>query len=270
MSKKETVLLTGATSFSGCHIANKLSQDFDLVLPLLGSEYSGIKQQRLDLINGNAEYIYNCDISSDEFVQLVQDKKPDVFINHGGYITGYRTDDFDFLKHLETNLKNIKNIIKSLKENNCKLFIHSGSAFEPLEGLTQYGFAPYGVAKKMVWDMILFWCNKYNLPVCKIVIPNPYGYLENEDRLLPIFHNKITNGEQVKLVSASTIRNNIRGEELAEYYYQASIQIKPANIQIIHPQGYTETQEYFVKRALQEHPYNLSLDTIESNIEFVS
>ena len=189
MSQK--VLLTGLTSFSGYCIAQTLNKaNYVLITPLMASSYTGLKAERIKNA-GETQIIQPIDICSEEFIQKTAELKPNIFINHAAYIENYRSADFDVLKHLETNLKYIKPLIFSLKQNNCQLFIHSGSAFEPAEGYSDYGLSPYGVAKKMVWDLTLFWCTQFKLPVVKVIIPNPYGYLENEDRLLPVFYRKI-------------------------------------------------------------------------------
>jgi len=282
---EKSCLLTGATSFTGAYIAKLLLENaFEVYAPLRlkADEYKGLKAERLSLLP-EAKIIAPCDISSEALIAEINKLKPTIFINHGGHIENYRSEDFDFLKHLEVNLKHVKALIKSLKQNGCKLFIHSGSAFEPggspsgrgiLEGsYSLYGISPYGVAKKMVWDMLAFWCNKEGLNAVKIIIPNPYGHLENEDRLLPIFAASIKSGKPVQLSNASDVRNNIRGEKLAEYYLEACNlalnETSPASISEVQPIGHIETQEQFVKRALQEQPYNLSLKDIESLLTLI-
>jgi nucleoside-diphosphate-sugar epimerase len=271
----QKILLTGLTSFSGCHIAKELlNNGYSVFAPLLkkANEYSGLKEERLKLSLG-AQTIAPCDIQSLDFINILSDIKPQIFINHGGFIENYRSIDFDYLKHLETNLKHIKILVQTLKENGCKVFIHSGSAFEPGEEYSQFGISPYGVAKKMVWDMTVFWCVHFQLPIVKVVIPNPYGFLENDDRLLPIFAKKIKAGESVQLSGAEQIRNNIRAEHLAKYYLQASQladkELSTNFVEIIKPIGHIETQKDFVLRALQEEPYKLNLQTIQNSLQIV-
>lgn len=265
----QTVLLTGLTSFTGAHIAQALLESgLEVFCPLKSEEksYSGIKKERLELAP-KAKLFNKVDIASHQIVDLCEELKPKIFINHAGYIENYRSDDFNVIKHLETNLLQIKELVKTLKENNCRLFIHSGSSFEPGEEYSKYGLSPYGVAKKMVWELTLFWCHKYSLPIVKVVVPNPYGSLENEDRLLPIFSKAIKNGEAVQLREAEVVRNNIRAEVLAKSYLDAvKIAETSANDFFtleIKPIGFRETQRDFVLRALQEPPYNLALEQIQ-------
>jgi nucleoside-diphosphate-sugar epimerase len=270
MSQKTKILLSGITSFSGCYIAAELIKSgYKVYAPLLkaADQYTGLKAQRLKLASG-AELIAPCDIGTVRFIELINEIKPQVFINHGGYVQNYRSLDFDFLKHLETNLKHIKVLTSALQANGCKLFIHSGSAFEPGEECSQYGVSPYGVAKKMVWDMTCFWCLQNKLPVVKLVIPNPYGHLENDDRLLPVFAKLIKEGKPIKLSEPAVVRNNIKGEDLAKHYLQA-VQLISKNlpvgfVSIVKPVGHLETQHQFVLRALGEEPYAINIDKINS------
>jgi nucleoside-diphosphate-sugar epimerase len=123
----------------------------------------------------------------------------------------------------------------------------------------------------MVWDLTLFWCHKYSLSAVKIVVPNPYGELENEDRLLPVFAKKIMNGESLVLNDPKAVRNNIRVSELAKFYLKAIQDFKEEGFSFeeIKPHGYIETQKDFVERALQERPYNLSLDEIRKYVKML-
>lgn len=283
--QKIKCLLTGATSFSGAYIAEALIKNgLSVYMPLrLNKEnYQGIKAQRLRLIEDASlsnsqsvtEFIDNCDISSEELVEQIDKIQPQIFINHGGYIENYRSPDFDFLKHLETNLRHIQLLIRQLKDNDCKLFIHSGSAFEPGGEYSKFGISPYGVAKKMVWDMLVFWCQQIGLPCTKIVIPNPYGSLENEDRLLPVFASLIKSGQSITLKGSADIRNNIRIEKLAEYYAEACLRDPNESpdcfVEEIKPVGNIESQLDFVKRALQEKPYGIDLAKIENSLVIVN
>ncbi len=267
------VLLTGLTSFTGTHIAKVFleynnSTEFEVYAPIRYSKqaYNGLKAQRLNLVK-NIHLIENQDISQHSFIDLVQEIKPDIFINHAGYIDNYRSDDFDFLKHLEINLKNIKVLTQTLKHNQCKLIIHTGSAFEPDGDYSKYGVSPYGVAKKMVWDMLVFWCQKHKIPAAKIIIPNPYGLLENQDRLLAVFHQKLAKQENIDLYSSGDIRNNIKAENLADYYLKTALlaggELPENYVLELKPTGHIETQLNFILRALQEPEYGYSLDYIK-------
>ena len=219
------VLLTGLTSFTGVHIALALLQNgykVDAPLRLAKLDYAGLKEARLNLLEGqnHLNLIDNLDLASAEFPDAVARMRPAVFINHGGFIHNYRSLNFDVIKHLETNLQYIQFLVERLKECGCELFIYTGSAFEPGE-FAPYGVSPYGVAKQMVWSLIAYWCYFYRLPLIKIIIPNPYGLLENEDRLLPTFKRHIEAGRPVKLQNSGQVGNNILVSDLATYYVQA-------------------------------------------------
>jgi UDP-glucose 4-epimerase len=273
------VLLTGLTSFTGAYIALDLQDDgFQTVCPLKGfmNEYSPIKRERIQLAKNVKKPALkleeNVDLNSPKFIELIEREKCHVFINHAAFIDNYRSLEFDVLKHLQTNLQNIQKVISTLKDNGCNLFIHSGSAFEPNGQYSAYGLSPYGVAKKMVWDLTLFWCSHYGLPIIKVVIPNPYGHLENPDRLLPVFSSKLKQGQSVTLHNSGDVRNNILASNLAKYYLDAA-KLCPDELQSffttqIVPIGHQETQKDFVLRALQEEPYNLPADILNSLIKF--
>ncbi len=267
------VLLTGLTSFTGAYIGKALLEynnvnKFEVYAPIRSSKeaYTGLKLERLNLVK-NIHLIPNQDISQNSFIDLVKEIKPDIFINHAGYIDNYRSEDFDFLKHLEINLKNIKHLIQALKDNKCKLIIHSGSAFEPNGDYSKYGVSPYGVAKKMVWDMLVFLCQKYKIPTSKIIIPNPYGLLENQDRLLAVFNQKLKREENIDLYNSAEIRNNIKAQDLADYYLKAALlalgQLDENYVLELKAIGHIETQLNFVLRSLQEPEYGFDLNYIK-------
>ncbi|MDJ0625432.1 MAG: NAD(P)-dependent oxidoreductase [Candidatus Caenarcaniphilales bacterium] len=263
------VLLTGITSFTGSHIAREfLINSYYVHAPLLRKkeDYKALKEKRINLCRG-ATFYSEIDIQTFDFINLLENVAPDIYINHGAYVTNYRSDDFDFLNHLKVNLQNIKLLIETLKNNGCKLFIHSGSSFEPKEEYSDFGISPYGVAKKMVWDMTLFWCKKLGLDCTKVVIPNPYGLYENEDRLLPVFHTKISNSEKVTLLEPEVIRNNIEVEELSKCYVKVVDNWNNEKHDlIVRPKGHIESQKDFIIRSLQEKPYYLSKEQIMNNL----
>lgn len=273
MQTMQKVLLTGATSFTGAYIARALlDQGFSVLAPLQSSlsDYTDLKRERLDLIP-EAIFSESTDLNSSKFLSCIEENKPDIFINHAFDTYNYRSPDYDVHSALKNSTGNISQIIKTLKDNNCKLFIHSGSSFEP-GGYSQYGVSPYGVAKKMAWDLIAFYCQMTSLPCLKIYIPNPYGYLENTDRLLPILKQKIEAKETFILSSPYTIRNNIKVESLSGYYVQAAQityhnQLIQPTITEIHPVGYLEQQIDFVYRATQEYPYQIAKDILKQYLQ---
>ena len=274
------IMLTGVTSFTGCHIAKLLlnTTNYKIFCLLTNKEqdYTGIKKQRLEFVkHNNIIFLEKLELNSPDLINKIQELKPSVFINHGAYTKNYRNLDFEVLEHLKNNIFNIKLILESLKNNNCKLFIHSGSSFEPDTSYARYGISPYGVAKKMVWDLIAFHCNRLELNSLKIYIPNPYGYLENEDRLLPVLNKTIRNKQVFTLRDSSLVRNNIKVENLAQYYLQAVKLAENNNfkteelISEISPVGYLETQIDFLKRASQEEPYCLNTQELENFLKII-
>jgi UDP-glucose 4-epimerase len=228
MTQKK-VFLTGVTSFTGSHVAHSLKQrGYLLVASLSGTraraESDSLTRERLNYANPDV-VIEECTFGSASMVAAIKKYKPQVFINHGAAIKGYRNVDFDYLGSVALSLFNAREIFETLKQNDCKRVLHSGSIFEADEGTSNVGMTPsshavsiYGASKGMVWQALRYWSELTHLPMTKIVIPNPIGELENADRMIPLFWKMWKKGDTATVRTPHLVRDNLPASWLGNVY----------------------------------------------------
>ena len=264
------VILTGPTSFTGAHIARAfVSRGFEVVgaLSRERNEYqSGKERQRLDY-SKLSNFSYSSSFGSSSMLDLIAKFKPDVFINHGASITGYRDPNFDYLSSVGLALKGAKEVFEALVKNACSRFIHSGSIFEPDEGTPGAGtensspaISIYGTSKNMVWQALRHWGHQCALPLSKVVIANPIGPLENGDRLVPRFVATWKSGGVATLMTPNLVRDNVPATWLAEVYVQEAAS-QALSVAIRRPSAFKLTNEGFVKMLVEQwRPFAKSWD----------
>lgn len=246
------IFITGASSFTGCHIARAFCEDKNFhgceiwgFITKKKSFYSGITAERMKyslLVN----WIEDAPFGSDNFLDAVSAYKPDVFINHGASVAGYRDSCFDVNLCKEISTKNI-NILFNLLPKNCH-FIHSGSFFEkdPERFIDEY--QSIGLAKTLIWKEVLKY--KDMLKLTKVSIPDPVGAFENPERLGPVFFKKWKCGEKANLYNSDMIIDRIPAEWLAKKYVQQVFlckNIEKPFFNTLRPSCFSLTQEDWVK-----------------------
>jgi nucleoside-diphosphate-sugar epimerase len=251
------VLLTGATSFTGCHIARALLDSGAQVYATLTKSKAhyqddSLIQKRLQHAKG-AEWISECAFGSDTMFSLVKMRQIDIFINHGASIKGYRSPDFNFEESAIKGLHNAAKLMACLKENGCKGLIHSGTVFEANQNLP--AMSPYGLAKGKVWEGLKTECKNAKLSLSKIVIANPIGPFENDDRLIPVFARMWREGKTPSLTTPGQSWDNVPAPWLAAVYLDEAKRLMDSPAGLLRerrPSGFTISNEELVGRIAKE------------------
>lgn len=258
------VLLTGATSFTGAHIARALvDAGFEVAGTLTKRmpEYSDPLVQQRRGYGRVIEWIESAPIGSPRFLEAVKTVRPDVFINHGADIRNYRSPDFNYLASVSSSLLGAREVCDALAAAGCRRFIHSGSVFEPDEGEAAFATKPaaeaisiYGVSKAMVWEPYRFFAAKAGLPVTKIVIADPIGPLENADRLVPAFVAAWKSGKVPRLTTPTLLRDRVPAPWLARVYAEEARRDAPDKpaVRARRPSAYALTNEAFLKLVVEK------------------
>jgi UDP-glucose 4-epimerase len=266
---KTKILISGATSFSGSHIAQSLVKSGHevagtLTRPRESYENESLIQSRMKY-SGIVQWVPEFSNEKTESLDFIRTFKPKVWVAHGAPIKGYRSPDFDFLKSLQETILGTRVAIEVFKENGGELFVHSGTVFEADEGQGELpgmsgsseAISAYGMSKNLVWHALRFFCSQANLPILKIIIPNPIGRFENRDRLIPFFVEKWKRNEVPEMKSSHLVRDQIPAEWLAQVY-QKSIQNflesheKNFSVKIKRPSGFVMTNRKFIELCQKE------------------
>ena len=113
------ILITGVSFFTCLHFANriaKIHKVYELFTKSNLSHYDKIKTDRINKLNSNISKIYNINTKENKIIELINEKKQDVFCFHGGYTENYNNKKFNLEKFIKENTYNFTNIIKHLKK----------------------------------------------------------------------------------------------------------------------------------------------------------
>lgn len=220
----KTLLITGVTSFTGCHIARAFVDRGYTVSATLTrrlSDYSDSLIQARLAHSGVTSFIENAAIGSESLLQAVNKLKPSVFVNHGASIKGYRRADFDVSACVASATLGMEKLFESFAKNQTA-FIHTGSIFERDSERGFSAFSPYGEAKSQVWEKLLSLNLKFNLKLSKVVIPDPVGIYENLDRFSILACSKWKRDEVVEIFNPDFVSDRIPAQWLAPFYLEAA------------------------------------------------
>jgi UDP-glucose 4-epimerase len=257
MSRK--ILVTGVSSFTGSHIARALVENGDEVWACLSRDRKSYAQDPLVesrlVFSKVSHFVENAAFGSDVFLKHLDAQGADLFINHGADIKNYRKADFDFQKSFASATHRMREVVALLKAKACRRVLHSGSMFEPGEGYSQAPGAPasespavsiYGVSKNLVWETLKFFCEEAQLPLSKIVIPNPIGIGENPDRLAPFMAKEWKAGRETTLTTPKLVRDNLPAEWLARIYVDETY--SKEDLSVRRPRGFVISNKEFIEK----------------------
>lgn len=239
------VFITGASSFTGCCIARAFVEKGHQVCGALTQEleeYTGLVRDRINFSKVGMFY-EKVPFGSDDFIQSLKNFRPQVFINHGADIKGYRSPNFNIYRSVFTSTLNLDSVLDTLKEFNCGV-VHSGTYFEKEEGGSPLSLGMYGYSKSIVWEKMLKGCKERSIFISKVVIPNPIGKFENEDRLIPTFVRQWKNKETPTLTTPDSVQDNVPVEWLAQVYLKAAIEPR-----VYRPSGFILSNEELVSKV---------------------
>jgi UDP-glucose 4-epimerase len=270
------ILFTGVSSFTGFHFVNQLAQNKQFEIHAILSnkidDYTGLKKQRISLINSNVIIHENIQFGDDTFLELVKKSSInfDALCCHGAFVENYNSPEFDICKALSLNARNISQVLRYFKEGGGKILVHTGSIFEPNEGVCDQNanaFNPYGLSKHFTNQLLEYHSYRYDLSFGKFVIPNPFGKHE-EPRFTNYLFNCWFKNETPLVKTPKYIRDNIPIDLLAVSYVDFVKKIMSTH-QIneisqnhkINPSGYVESQGQFTERIVKRLnvKYNMQL-----------
>jgi len=260
------VLLTGASSFTGFWFAKTLMEaNVEVVAPLRGKpeDYSGVRAERVALLQHWAKVVPECPFGGDRFLDLARSRDYDALCHHAAEARDYRSADFDVMSAVTTNTLNLRQILMALREKGVKAVVATGSVFEADEGTgpePRRAFSPYGLSKGLTFQAIQYWGEALGIPVSKFVIANPFGALE-EPRFVSHVVGVWAKGEAVEVRTPKYLRDNIHVDLLARAYARFVSEACAGGAgRRFGPCGYLETQGAFAERLSRELAPRLGLE----------
>ncbi len=254
------ILLTGASSFTGCWFARELAAAGHAVTVTLRSEsYDGLRGRRVGLLDGRCERIHGVAFGDDRFVELARSRDWDLLCVHGAEVTHYRSPEFDVASALAANTRSAGDVVERFPR-----VLVTGSVFEPGEGegdATLRAFSPYGLSKAFTAETFRYQCELRGVSFGKFVIPNPFGPHE-EERFTTGLVRAWRRGERPTVRTPDYVRDNIHVSLLARAYADFAQRLPEGGwVGSLGPSGYRESQAAFARRFGDEIGSRLAVET---------
>ncbi|MGE0615709.1 MAG: NAD-dependent epimerase/dehydratase family protein [Bacteriovoracia bacterium] len=241
--RSKLVAITAASSFSAVWIARALKEEGYEVAGLCSepkAAYLGLKQARLDVFSRYGTVHYGLVAERGDFARWVQENQPAIWIHHHHFMEKFRRPDYDVARADAVGIPPLGGLVRALKAVPAKGIIYSGTAIEPEESGATGTPTPYALSKQRVWHEL----QKLSAPeltLSKVIIPNPVGPLENDDRLIPqmirIAQASSAADAVLKVEAPQATMHNLSVADLARGYIQAARDFDRGGTQVVRPTG---------------------------------
>ena len=253
------ILFTGASSFTGYWFARELAMaGHELVCPLRRrqEDYQGMRRERMRLLAPLVKVVPNCPFGDSTFLELAATQRWDVLCHHAAEVSNYKSSDFDPYAALRNNTLNAPHVLRALQAAGAPVMILTGTVFESNEGLGEEprrAFSPYGLSKRLSWEVFSYHCQCADMPLGKFVIPNPFGPWE-EERFTSYLMKTWGQGKKVSVRTPDYVRDNIPVDLLAKayrFFAERTAETK-GPLSRFNPSGYVSRQGEFAERVARE------------------
>ncbi len=260
------ILFTGASSFTGMWFVKALvsaNHNVTAIFQKTLTAYSGLRLKRVEQLLDICEPVFECSYGSNKFLKLIDSKNNwDLFCHHAADVTNYKSSDFNYVKALENNTKNIEQVLKRFKDHGCSQVLLTGSVFEQDEGAGSddlRAVSAYGLSKGLTTDVFKYFTSVMQMKLGKFVIPNPFGPYE-EPRYTHFLMKTWKKGENPVLKNPAYVRDNIHVSLLAKAYVHFTHRLSDAPLfEKFNPSGYRESLGAFTERFANEMRKRLSM-----------
>lgn len=251
------ILMTGASSFTGFWFARELAQAGHHVSATFrghADDYVDIRAMRVGQLRGVVEPLWQMEFGDDRFLAVVSSQDFDLILLHGSEMSNYRSWDFDALEASRRNTRSGREVLRALASRGCQRIVHTGSVFEPYEGVgdSNRAFNPYGLSKHLTFEWFRMEAERLGLSTGKFIIPNPFGPYE-EFRFTSYLAREWAQAKLPTVGTPAYVRDNIHVSLLALAYRDFCIQLpQEAGLYRCAPAGYAESQGSFAHRMARE------------------
>lgn len=255
---KVRIAITGATSFTGFWIGDTLRKNNNYeIFGLTGSSDAGsdgLKKYRSTRAKESFRLFEGIRSETGEMARWILEFRPDLWIHHHHFMSNFRSPEYDLVESNKVGIEPLPEIIESLKKVQCRGIIYSGSVFEPAEGKDWGSLepTPYAKSKAQVWSLLVKLAENESIPISKVVIANPIGPFENEDRLVPVMIRLAKNKLPLQLRTPRDESDNLPVFDLANVYVQACTDLLSARSKIYRPSGWVCSNLEFIEKVNEE------------------
>jgi nucleoside-diphosphate-sugar epimerase len=255
-----SVLLTGASSFTGLAIAEALADaGFQVVAPLLRerSGYDGERLARVERLAAVCEVVFGVPFASPAFGELLRTRNVSALAHHAADVTGYRDPGFDALGAFGRNTDGAVATLQQLAKSGATAVVVSGTVFEAGEGGVAdepLAVTPYGLSKTLTNIAFRHFADWTALRFGRFVIPSPYGVCEQQRSFPAYLFRSWFAGETPRVRTPLYLRDHLPAPLLGQAYarYLAALLAAPDAAPAHRPSGWIATQGDFARKLAAE------------------
>ena len=206
----QKVIVTGASSFIGCHLAIKLSHSGYNVIATGSKDsalYDGIQRDRIISLMKNDVQFETMDILNKKNTKkFIYKYSPDIWFHLPAWTSEWGSYNFDLVRAFKLNVFPLDYIYRFLSESGCIGFIQVGSEAEygdykecKIENNLCNPSMPYGFSKLAQTIRSNQLAEQYNLRTRVARVFTPFGTLENPKKIIPSVIDHIKKNESIDL-----------------------------------------------------------------------
>lgn len=222
-----TVVVTGASSFVGCHLARAFAEAGWAVIATHSrprESYAGIEAERLARVAVIAT-LRRLDLRDHtELLRVAAETKPNLWLHHAGYATDYASPRYDTAQGDAVNVAPLAPLYAALTDKNCGVII-TGSSMEyaPSDRANREDepcapVTPYGRSKLAESRAAESLARRHNVPTRVARLYIPFGSLDNPGKLIPTVSEALRVGRAVDLSPCEQKRDFLSVDEVCRGY----------------------------------------------------
>ena len=222
-----TVVVTGVSSFVGCHLARHFASRGAKVVGTISrgrDAYAGIAAERLAVLDGQIEFA-TLDLRNEAGIaDVIQKVAPSLWIHHAGFAEGYASPDYDMVQAESINVVPLAALYRGLAGGPCGVIITGSSA--------EYGDSdsanreddpalptmPYGLSKRAETARAGELAERYGVSTRVARLFIPFGRLDNPGKLVAQAVTKLRAGVVVALSPCRQRRDFVGVGDICDGY----------------------------------------------------
>ncbi len=222
-----TVVVTGVSSFVGCHLARHWASRGHQVIGMLSRprrEYDGVAAQRLASIEPLVKLDHLDLRKPDDIPALVERTTPDLWIHHAGYAASYASFDYDLDAGHAINVAPLTSLFAALAGTRCGVILTGSSAeYAAQDRGNREDDAccpetPYGLSKLTATLRARQLARQRNVSTRVARLYIPFGRLDNPNKLLAQTVAKLRANEPIALSSCEQKRDVVGISDVCNIY----------------------------------------------------
>lgn len=279
MSKKKSILITGAAGFIGSNLSEYLVKNYNIIgIDNFDNFYpKNIKQKNLEslLSNSNFRFIEADILNLNQIQKFFGENEIDIIV-HLAAKAGVRPSIENPIEYYNTNLNGTLNILKSAEKRNIKKIVFASSSsvygnniktpFSESDNV-DHPISPYAASKKAGELLCHTFHHLYGTKIACLRFFTVYGRRQRPDLAIAKFAGKILNNEKIQIYGDGSFSRDFTFiDDITDGIAKTITWLEKQNQPVYEIFNLGESQTYTVNQLVSE--IENSLDK-KANIEYL-